>query len=420
MPDAEKLPLSEYERRGDIELGRGDVISTIDLAAHPGDYPVYSSSATGQGEFGRYGRFMFDEELITWSIDGGGRPFYRSKHRYSVTNVCGYLRIKRPDVWNYRFLHALLERLQSAIQFDYQMKAHPSVIRELYRFAHVPIGEQVRIAGILDTLDTAILHTEGAIAKLKAVKEGLLHDLLTRGIDANGELRPSQPEAPHLYKESPLGWIPKGWEVRELGEVAESLSDGPFGSNLKTAHYVDNPGVRVVRLQNILPGEYDDSERAYISERHAASLSRNRVVGGDVLIASLGDANCPVGRSCCYPMELPDAVNKADCFRFRANAQCRNEFVMLSMNGSVVRKQVRAYEQGVTMKRINLANLRRVAIMLPSILEQDLIAGHLQAAQQQIEAAEHEHRKLRCVKEGVMDDLFTGDVRVTALVAQAG
>lgn len=214
-------PLEYYEKLGEIELGRGDVISTIDLASFPGDYPVYSSSAVGAGEFGRYGRFMFDEELITWSIDGGGRPFYRPKHRYSVTNVCGYLRIKKADSRNYRYLHALLENLQSGIQFDYQMKAHPSVIRELYRFGRMPIEEQQAIGEILDTLDTAIHETEAIIAKLKAVKQGLLHDLLTRGIAANGELRPPQAEAPHLYQQSPLGWIPKEWEVSTVGEQFE-------------------------------------------------------------------------------------------------------------------------------------------------------------------------------------------------------
>ena len=416
MSESPLQPLEYYEQLGEIELGRGNVISTIDLASYPGDYPVYSSSAVGAGEFGRYARFMFDEELITWSIDGGGRPFYRPKHRYSVTNVCGYLRIKRADAWNYRYLHALLEKLQSGISFDYQMKAHPSVIRELYRFGRIPLCEQQAIGQILDTLDTAIHETEAIIAKLKAVKQGLLHDLLTRGIDANGELRPPQAEAPHLYKQSPLGWIPKEWEVIPLGDLSESLVDGPFGSNLKSAHYVENPGVRVVRLQNILAGEYDDSERAFISERHAASLVRNRVIAGDALIASLGDTSYPVGRSCCYPTDLPDAINKADCFRFRSGPRCRNKFVMHSMNGAAARKQVRGYEQGVTMKRINLGNLRRINIALPSMSEQDAIVEHLEGSQQQIDLSLLQLQKLRNEKSALMDDLLTGRVRVTPLL----
>ncbi|MEZ2309893.1 restriction endonuclease subunit S [Paraburkholderia sp. RCC_158] len=280
------------------------------------------------------------------------------------------------------------------------------------------LREQSKIAYVLDTLDTAIHENEAIIAKLMAVKQGLLHDLLTRGIDANGELRPPQAEAPDLYKSSPLGWIPTAWEVLPLGDLAESLVDGPFGSNLKTAHYVENPGVRVVRLQNILSGEYNDSERAFISDKHAASLSRNRVVGGDVLIASLGDAGYPVGRSCCYPTTLPDAVNKADCFRFRANSRCRNQFVMLSMNGSTARVQIRRYEQGVTMKRINLGNLRRIDIALPAIAEQDIVIERMEAIRLQIEVAQLEYQKLQNEKSGLMDDLLTGRVRVTPLLIE--
>jgi type I restriction enzyme S subunit len=76
-----------------------------------------------------------------------------------------------------------------------------------------PINEQQQISKILDTLDTAICETESLIDKLKAIKQGLLHDLLTRGIEANGQLRPPQSEAPQLYKKSPLGWIPIEWEA---------------------------------------------------------------------------------------------------------------------------------------------------------------------------------------------------------------
>lgn len=281
------------------------------------------------------------------------------------------------------------------------------------------LNEKLKLSEILDTIDTAIHETEAIIAKLKAVKQGLLHDLLKRGIDANGELRPPQSEAPHLYKQSPLGWIPKEWEVAPLGDLSESLVDGPFGSNLKTAHYVENPGVRVVRLQNILAGEYDDSERAFISERHAACMARNRVTAGDALIASLGDARYPVGRSCCYPADLPDAINKADCFRFRSGSRCLNEFVMLSMNGATARKQVRGYEQGVTMKRINLGNLRRVEIPLPSISEQEMISVRLGVTQKQIDVTSLELRKLQFEKAGLMDDLLTGRVRVTPLLEAA-
>ena len=103
----ECVVLSALLESREIELGRGKVISTIDIADDPGPHPIYSSSASATGEFGRYGKFMFDEELITWSVDGGGRPFYRPRHRFSVTNVGGFLRIRASQHWSYRFVHAL-------------------------------------------------------------------------------------------------------------------------------------------------------------------------------------------------------------------------------------------------------------------------------------------------------------------------
>ena len=45
--------IRELESAGDIELGRGKIISKRDIEADPGDYPVFSSSARGSGEFGR-------------------------------------------------------------------------------------------------------------------------------------------------------------------------------------------------------------------------------------------------------------------------------------------------------------------------------------------------------------------------------
>ena len=77
------------------------------------------------------------------------------------------------------------------------------------------LPEQRRIAEILDTLDEAIRRTEQIIAKLKQIKQGLLHDLLTRGIDENGELR--DPERhPEQFKDSPLGRFRRSGMVRHL------------------------------------------------------------------------------------------------------------------------------------------------------------------------------------------------------------
>ena len=107
--------------------------------------------------FGRYNKYMFDEELITWSVDGGGFLFYRPKHKFSITNVGGYLRIIRTDLLNYKFIYYILTHLHSTINFDWVKKAHPSVLRKEYKTIPIPpLPEQQRIVSILDKAFSAI------------------------------------------------------------------------------------------------------------------------------------------------------------------------------------------------------------------------------------------------------------------------
>ena len=79
-----------------------------------------------------------------------------------------------------------------------------------------PLSEQRKIAEILETVDNAIEKTDAIIEKYKRIKQGLMQDLLTRGIDENGQIRS---EETHRFKDSPLGRIPEEWKVVELGEV---------------------------------------------------------------------------------------------------------------------------------------------------------------------------------------------------------
>lgn len=132
--DANIFKLGHYEELGLIELGRGKVISRRELAATPGDYPVYSSSAVNNGEFGRYGSYMFDDSRITWSIDGGGKLFFREPHCYSVTNVCGWL-VSHSDQVVLKYIYYVLVDQWNRMKFDHTKKAHPSVIRDVYKFS---------------------------------------------------------------------------------------------------------------------------------------------------------------------------------------------------------------------------------------------------------------------------------------------
>jgi type I restriction enzyme S subunit len=163
--------LEELEELGWVKLGRGDVISNQDIKAIPGEYPIYSSSVKNNGYMGAYGRFMFDEELISWSVDGGGDFFHRPPHKFSVTNVSGFMRLNA-DHLNYRFFASQLQVLHASLTFDYQFKAHPSVIRKLYRLALPNTAEQQKIAECLSSLDEVIAAQARKVDALKTHKKG--------------------------------------------------------------------------------------------------------------------------------------------------------------------------------------------------------------------------------------------------------
>ena len=170
--------LGYFETRGYLKLYRGKVISKLDVLGNPGIFPIYSSSVTNEGLMGKYGLHMFDEELISWSIDGGGNFFYRPKHKFSVTNVCGYMRVDTNKI-DYRFFSYELQHLHSFKQFDYQTKAHPSVIRKEYIVVVPELAEQRAIAKVLSGMDAEIANLERKLEKLKLMKQGMMQDLLT-------------------------------------------------------------------------------------------------------------------------------------------------------------------------------------------------------------------------------------------------
>ena len=161
-----------------VKLSRGRVISRKDIDRTPGNFPIYSSSIQNDGLFGRYGNFMFDEELITWSVDGGGNFFHRRKHKFSVTNVCGFMRLDTAKI-DYQFLAMQLQLLHSRKTFDYQSKAHPSVVRKEYEVKIPGLREQSAIASVLSDMDAEISALGARRDKARALKQGMMQELLT-------------------------------------------------------------------------------------------------------------------------------------------------------------------------------------------------------------------------------------------------
>ena len=277
-----------------------------------------------------------------------------------------------------------------------------------------PLPEQHQIAEILSTVDRAIEQTEAIIAKQQRIKTGLMQDLLTRGIDEHGNIRS---EETHEFKDSPLGRIPVEWAVNELGQTVVSAVDGPFGSNLKSNHYVDEPGVRVIRLGNIGNGKFLDQDKAWISNSHGNFLSRHSVQPLDILIGSLGDERHPFGRACLYTDNIHEAVVKADVFRVRCKSdKFVHSFAVHLFNFPRWRQGLFALAQGVTRNRVNLTNMLLLQLPVPPISEQKAIVRIIKSTDASLDELQRQLVKLRALKTALMQDLLTGKKRVTGLL----
>ena len=166
------ISLSKLVKNNIILLGRGEIIPKQN-----GTFPVYSSSAANNGLFCFRNKYSFDEELITWSIDGGGKPFLRNKHKFSITNVCGYAKILDLNIFSYSWLYINFWNSWRKIKFDYTTKAHPSVIEKLYKIKSLDIESQMKIEKILTYIDNKIDYLIKELNDVTLTKESLLRSL---------------------------------------------------------------------------------------------------------------------------------------------------------------------------------------------------------------------------------------------------
>lgn len=153
------------------------------------------------------------------------------------------------------------------------------------------------------------------------------------------------------------------------------MTDGPFGSNLKSEHYTES-GPRVIRLQNIGDGSFLDAE-AHISDDHFQSLRKHEARSGDVVVAMLGEQ---LPRACLVPSTLGPAIVKADCVRLRVNpAVAIPAYVMAGLNSQALRHQAAELMHGVGRPRLGLAWFRGLEFPLAPLPEQRRIVDAVES-----------------------------------------
>jgi type I restriction enzyme S subunit len=334
--------------------------------------------------------------------------------------VCGYhLALIRPDQEQVdpTFLAKQLKHFRLARYFGQQSNG-------LTRYG-LPIGsvnkaplwlpelldEQKAIGKVLRLVDEAIAKTEAVIAKLRQVRAGLLHDLFTRGLDHNGQLR--DPIAhPEQFQESPLGCIPKHWSPIRIKDEADILHGYAFDGR----HFTDKPlGPRL-----LVPGNFhrdgglyftDDNTKYFTSSYPPETLLNN----GDMLIVmtDLSPMTLILGSTVLLNEPFPVLHNqRIGKFRLKRPDDWSRAFFVTMMNDDRLRRKVIREATGTTVRHTSPDRIRSGFAFRPRPEEQKEIVRRLEEMDYSIVAAVSEATKLRCVKSGLMTDLLTGRVRV--------
>jgi type I restriction enzyme, S subunit len=381
-----------------------------------GTVPYYGAN----GFQGWIDRPLFNEPLILLAEDGGNFDefatrsiAYRIDGPAWVNNHAHIIRAKAGVCQNFIFWSIVNKDIRKYIAGGTRTKLTQGELRRIE--INCPVeNEQKLIAQILDTLDIAIHETEALIAKLKVVKQGLLHDLLTRGIAANGELRPPQTEAPHLYKLSPLGWIPKEWEVVTLESVSKTVTSG----SRDWARFYADSGALFVRIGNLtrehINFRYEST--IYVRPPRNADGQRTRLEFGDILISITAD----LGIVGVVPDGLGEAYINQHIALVRPDFDTVNpRFVGHYLAGPIAQNYISKLNDAGAKAGLNLPTIRGLMTVKPLPIEQDLITTRLDEIDNRIQNATAESAKLGELKSGLMDDLLTGRVRVTPLLEAA-
>lgn len=279
--------------------------------------------------------------------------------------------------------------------------------KELEKFAaNFPADEdeQKAIATVISAIDSAIEQTEALIAKQQRIKAGLMQDLLTKGIDKHGNIRS---EATHEFKDSPLGRIPVEWGVQPLENLA-SVERGKFTHRprndpsfyggefpfIQTGDVTSRVGRTVMTFTQTL-----NEKGTQVSKEFPAGTIAITIAANIADTAILG-----------IPMYFPDSVVGAVVYEPH-----NTRFVEL-----MIRKWKPILEglaPQSAQKNINLETLRPLAIPTPQPVEQERIGSLYEIIDCDQVRIEESARKLSLLKSGLMQDLLTGKVRVTPLLA---
>ena len=250
-----------------------------------------------------------------------------------------------------------------------------------------PLPEQKKIAAILSSVDETIQATRDTIEQTKKVKQGLMQELLTRGI---GHRR---------FKKTEIGEIPEEWEVCRLLDVAhvvEGLVD-PTQAEYRTLsliapNHIESGTGRILNLET--------------AEDQRAISGKYEFMPRDVLYSKIR----PYLRKVAYASFR--GLCSADMYALRCDDELHPNYLAHLLLSEDFTKFANSVSMRTGIPKLNRSELGTYFSALPPITEQNRIVEILSSIDDHIQVEESGLQQLQLLKKGLMQGLLTGKVRV--------
>lgn len=351
-----------------------------------GDFPVYGSTGIiGRCITGEY----FGTAVLIARVGANAGKLTIVDGEYGVTDNTIIVKIDASLDFNYFWRELEAKRLNTMVFGSGQPLITGTQIKNLVIPTPPTKAEQEAIAEALDDADALIEFLNQLIAKKRQIKQGAMQELLT------GKRR--------------LPGFSGEWEAKRLGDLGSTYG----GLTGKTKADFGEGSSRYITFMNVMSNAVIDCG-IFEPVRVFSTESQNRVIKGDLFFNGSSETPEEVGLCSVLAESVNDVYLNSFCFgfRFRDGAKADGLYFAYYFRSREGRELLKSLAQGATRYNLSKTALLKVAFPLPSQEEQTAIATVLSDMDTEIAALESRLTKTRQIKQGMMQELLTGRIRL--------
>lgn len=348
-----------------------------------GKYPFFVRSS----KIEHIDTYHYDCEAILTAGDGvgTGKVFHYINGKFDAHQRV-YILTEFDGIKGKYFYYYFRENFLKEVSKYTAKSSVDSVRKDMIAKMAVPIPkieEQVAIAEALSDVDSLISSLQKLIEKKKAIKQGAMQELLT------GKKR--------------LSGFSGEWKKERLGDISD-IKDGTHG----TFQRVDR-GYPLLSAKNVYNNHLDiaENESLISSEDYYSIIANGFPRKGDILLSCVGT----IGRCCIYSGMPKVAFQRSVAF-IRVK-ECVASYILQYMQSENANKQLLNSANASAQAGVYLGAISDIEVYMPCcVKEQQAIAQVLSDMDSEIEQQEKKLAKYQQIKQGMMQELLTGRIRL--------